>query len=144
MRLVQVAKILGMTGQELRHELLQVNFGVKPTDREVPDGLAKGIIRFVAQKKGLTIDLDTIGLKEEGVEAEGTEGTDGTEAAEEAAAPAAALPADVPAGMTTAKPTAVAPVDGLRVMRKLTLEGVPKEAIAREEQALKKLTKSER
>ena len=75
MRLVQVAKILGMTGQELRHELTQVNFGVKPTDREVPEGLAKGIIRFVAQKKGLTIDLESIGLmKDDGDDESGLSG----------------------------------------------------------------------
>jgi hypothetical protein len=51
-----------MTGQELRHELSQVNFGVKPTDREVPDGLAKGIVRFFAQKKGITVNMETLGL----------------------------------------------------------------------------------
>src|SRR3989344_900199 len=63
MRLVQVAKALGMTGQELRKELLTVNFGVKPTDREIPDGLAKGIVRFIAQKHGLTVDVESIGLE---------------------------------------------------------------------------------
>src|SRR3989344_5162032 len=83
MRLVQVAKALGMTGQELRKELLQVNFGVKPTDREIPDTLAKGILRFVAQKRGLDLNVDALGLEltqEEG------EAADGEAAAEKPAA----------------------------------------------------------
>ncbi len=139
MRLVQVAKILGMTGQELRHELTQVNFGVKPTDREVPESLAKGIIRFVAQKKGLTIDLENIGLmKDDGEE----ESSDESSASAQEAAPAQAAAAQ------PAAPTGVAPRtgggDSFTVMRKLTLEDVPKEAIARQEQQLKKLTKEER
>jgi translation initiation factor IF-2 len=58
MRLVEVAKKLGITGQELRRELSQVDFGVKPTDREVPDGLAQGILRFVANKRGIEIKED--------------------------------------------------------------------------------------
>jgi translation initiation factor IF-2 len=131
MRLVQVAKILGMTGQELRHELLQVNFGVKPTDREVPETLAKGIIRFVAQKKGLTIDLDTIGMQDD------DEGEEQSAPKEESAAPAAA-PAPVSA------PVPLRPGENLTVLRKLSLEGVPQAAIARQEQALKKLSKEER
>jgi hypothetical protein len=43
-----------MTGQELRRELLQVDFGVKPTDREVSDTLAQGIIRYLARKYSIT------------------------------------------------------------------------------------------
>ena len=58
MRLVEVAKKLGMTGQELRRELSQVDFGVKPTDREVADGLAQGIIRFIARKHGIEVKED--------------------------------------------------------------------------------------
>ncbi len=138
MRLVQVAKILGMTGQELRHELLQVNFGIKPTDREVPDTLAKGIIRFVAQKKGLTIDLENLGMegaKEESEATDGTEGTEGTEASSPDAAPVVA---------TTPAQAAPRAAEGITVMRKLTLEDVPKAAIARQELALKRLSKEER
>ena len=60
MRLVQVAKILGMSGQQLRKELTEVNFGVKPTDREVPDNLAHGIIRFVAKKHNLRVIEDAL------------------------------------------------------------------------------------
>ena len=61
MRLVQVAKVLGMTGQELRKELLEVDFGIKPTDREVPDTLAQGIVRFISRKHGLMIDMSVFG-----------------------------------------------------------------------------------
>ncbi|NOS67098.1 MAG: translation initiation factor IF-2 [Candidatus Peribacteraceae bacterium] len=143
MRLVQVAKILGMTGQELRHELTTVNFGIKPTDREVPDSLAKGIIRFVAQKKGLTIDLESIGLmKDDGEDeegGEGREGKDGGEEKEESTSPAAPAPAS-----TNSAPTSASPSGSMTVLRKLTLEDVPRAAIARQELALKKLTKEER
>lgn len=137
MRLVQVAKILGMTGQELRHELLQVNFGVKPTDREVPDSHAKGIIRFVAQKKGLKIDLEAIGLMRD----------EGEEEAKEAADDGGRKDiASQQAQTTWSGPPTPSPRAGERmtVLRKLTLEDVPKAAIAREEQALKKLSKEER
>ncbi len=141
MRLVQVAKILGMTGQELRHELTQVNFGVKPTDREVPETLAKGIIRFVAQKKGLTIDLESIGLMaDENDETEEQQtAREDREEAEEAASPKA--PATPAPSVAAATPRTG---EGVTVMRKLTLENVPAAAIAREELALKKLTKEER
>ncbi len=135
MRLVQVAKILGMTGQELRHELTQVNVGIKPTDREVPDALAKGIIRFVAQKKGLTIDLGAIGLGDDEGEEATNEDARATPAQQTSAAPVTAPPAVPPAPRTGERMT---------VLRKLTLEGVSPSAIAREEQALKKLTKEER
>ena len=60
MRLVQVAKALGMTGQQLRKELENVDFGVKPTDREIPDNLAQGVVRYVARQKGLDIDMESL------------------------------------------------------------------------------------
>ena len=62
MRLVQVAKALGMTGQQLRKELESVDFGIKPTDREIPDNLAQGVLRFVARKHNLEIDMDALGF----------------------------------------------------------------------------------
>jgi translation initiation factor IF-2 len=72
MRLVQVAKALGMTGQQLRRELETVDFGVKPTDREVPDNLAQGIARYIARKKGMDVDMSVFGIfDEEGEEGEG-------------------------------------------------------------------------
>jgi len=130
MRLVQVAKALGMTGQELRHELSQVNFGVKPTDREIPDALAKGVLRFVAQKKGITIDVDNLGLdmgEEESEEFAQESATTTVESADGAGAPQqAAAPAKAPVS-----------TEGLNVLRKLSLEDVSKEAIQKQTQALK-------
>jgi translation initiation factor IF-2 len=65
MRLIQVAKALNMSGQQLRRELMQVNFGVKPTDREIPDRLAQGIIRFLAKKYNITpIELPSVGTED--------------------------------------------------------------------------------
>ncbi len=124
MRLIQVAKILGITGQELRKELMSVDFGVKPTDREVPQALAMGIIRFVAGKRNITIDWASIGNGEDMGDDDG-EGKD--EAAPAADAPAAAKPeAEVKK----------APDANLNVLRKLTLDDVPKEAIARQQQVI--------
>lgn len=114
MRLVQVAKILGMTGQQLRKELEQVDFGVKPTDREIPDNLAIGVIRFVARKHNLKIDFETVMQQSAGTIEEG---------GEEGAAPAAPAP-EVPA--------AAPKVDALHVLRKLTLDDVSPAAISRQ------------
>lgn len=50
LRLVQLAKELGITTKELRPELEKTNFGIKATDREIPDGLAAGIIRVLSPK----------------------------------------------------------------------------------------------
>ena len=125
MRLVQVAKALGMTGQQLRKELTQVDFGVKPTDREIPENLAQGVLRFLARKYNITIQMDALtGMaEEEKPQAEGS--TPATEAA--------------PMGVSKAvEPEA--PKGELHVLRKLTLDDVPREAIARE---AKKLTKEE-
>ena len=49
-RAAQVAKHIGITSQELRKMLSEVNFGVRPTDREFPETLTSGIIRFAARK----------------------------------------------------------------------------------------------
>lgn len=124
MRLVQVAKILGMTGQDLRHELSQVNFGVKPTDREIPDGLAKGVIRFIAQKKGLNIDLESLMLTDDASEEEEGIGAPASAESVPAAAP-------LPSASSSSK-------DILPVLRKLTLEDVPREAIVRQARTLHK------
>ena len=129
MRLVQVAKALGMTGQQLRHELSEVNFGVKPTDREVPDGLAQGVIRFIARKHGITVDMNALGFQ-----AEEEEGSVPVASVEASAAPVAEVPA-APAQ----------PAGPVHVLRKLTLEDVPQAAIALQQEALKKKpTKAER
>jgi translation initiation factor IF-2 len=131
MRLVQVAKILGMTGQQLRKELTDVNFGVKPTDREVPDNLASGIIRFLARKHNLNIDLtnlDALILK--GGEMEKEEDEESMPPSPEEKEEAEEVP-------EAEKPVA-APKQNLNVLRKLTLEGVSQEAIAKQRSALAK------
>lgn len=50
MRAVEVAKRIGISTQELRRELGLVNFGIKPTDREIPDSVASGVIRVLRMK----------------------------------------------------------------------------------------------
>ncbi|HLC75894.1 MAG TPA: translation initiation factor IF-2 [Candidatus Peribacterales bacterium] len=69
MRLIEVAKKLGMTGQNLRKELSEVDFGVKPTDREIPDQIAMGVIRFLARKHGIELKEEDMGeLSEQSIE----------------------------------------------------------------------------
>lgn len=123
MRLVQVAKALGMTGQQLRKELTAVDFGVKPTDREIPDATAQGIVRFLARKHGITVNMEALTGMAEG---EREDGSVAEERDAEDAAPAAASADEAPK----------APAE-LHVLRKLTLEDVPKEAIARQAQQLR-------
>ncbi len=127
MRLVQVAKILGITGQELRKELETVDFGVKPTDREVTDNLAMGVIRFVANRRKITVDWDMVEAMRGGTTSE----TD--DEANPAQAPVAAEQAEV----SEPKKVAAKP-ENLNVLRKLTLEGVSKDAIERQKAALEK------
>lgn len=132
MRLVQVAKALGMTGQQLRHELASVDFGIKPTDREIPDNLAQGIIRFVARKHNIQIDMDAImGMvgMDDGSSEEGSDATQEKVETEEGGQEVAAKPA-VP--------------DTLNVLRKLTLDDVPKAAVQKQMQELSKEEKEER
>ncbi len=45
-----IAYEVGITRQELRHELQQTNFGIDPNSKEIPDSLAQGIIRRLAPK----------------------------------------------------------------------------------------------
>lgn len=141
MRLVQVAKALGMTGQQLRHELEQVNFGVKPTDREVPDGLAQGIIRFVARKHGITVDMESLGMLGEEEEQTDTAPAPGGESKPAPEQPEEQRPSAAKTG--AARQSAPAP-ESLNVLRKLSLEGVPASAIAAQEQQVQKLTKAEK
>lgn len=136
MRLVQVAKALGMTGQQLRKELTTVEFGVRPTDREIPDNLAQGVIRFLARKHNLKIDVDALfsgAAQEEGGDDDeegGEEKGDAPVAAKPVAAPAADAPRPAP--------------DTLHVLRKLTLEDVSKTAIQRQMQQLSKEEQAEK
>lgn len=130
MRLVQVAKALGMTGQQLRKELETVEFGIKPTDREIPDNLAQGVIRFVARKHNIPIDMDAImamgdgGLQEETHQESETQ----TET------------------RVLEKPAERVVPDTLHVLRKLSLEDVSKAAIDRQVKTMQQpaLTKEEK
>lgn len=120
-----------MTGQELRHELTQVNFGVKPTDREVPENLAQGIIRFIARKKNLSIS-------QEDIDAVLHEGASSAEM-QKPAMDAPAEESDERRADAVDEVKAPAPPDegkNLNVLRKLTLEGVSAEAIARQKKEL--------
>jgi translation initiation factor IF-2 len=142
MRLVSVAKALGMTGQQLRHELTEVNFGVKPTDREVPDSLAQGILRFLARKHGVALDLAALGLAAEADEGTAPQKTEEAPAAAEEPAPAKERQKEEQAPASPASGTGGSSV---HVLRKLTLEGVSPQAVAREQEALKRApTKAER
>lgn len=120
MRLVQVAKVLGMTGQELRKELEKVDFGVKPTDREIADSLAQGIIRYFAREKGIEIDMDSLGFSLDGDEDDGGPAKEKVEKEEE----------------EKEEEQAAEPASELNVLRKLSLDGVSKEAIAKQQKKL--------
>ena len=126
MRLVQVAKILGLPGQELRKELLNVDFGIKPTDREVPDNLAMGIIRFVATKRNIAVDWVAVEAMSNGQMPTTEKAHEEPEAQEQETAPASDQQ------KSTVKP------ENLHVLRKLSLEDVSKEAIDRQKVALAK------
>ncbi len=127
MRLVQVAKLLGITGQELRKELTDVDFGVRPTDREVVDNLAMGVIRFVARKRNITVDWDMVETIRGGKLLAQDEGEEEK-----------AKPPETEGAVTEVGEKAGAKPETLNVLRKLTLENVPKEAVDRQRQALKK------
>jgi translation initiation factor IF-2 len=117
MRLVQVAKALGMTGQQLRKELENVDFGIKPTDREIPDNLAQGVIRFVARKNNITIDMSAL----EGIVMDDPD--DDT-------------PRVTAAAAKSAEPEQKPVPDTLNVLRKLTLDDVPKSAVRKQAEQL--------
>ncbi|MDA1292326.1 MAG: translation initiation factor IF-2 [bacterium] len=121
MRLVQVAKALGMTGQQLRKQLENVDFGVKSTDREIPDNLAQGIVRYIARVNGLDIDMEAIfgpmDLAQEPKER--VEKDEKDEEDEDAS--------DEPKRAPEKKEAEV------NVLRKLTLEGVSKDAIKKQQ-----------
>lgn len=66
-RAAAVAKHIGISSQELRQMLGQVNFGVKPTDREFPEGIVNGIVRFASRKLKREVDPFIISSDEEPV-----------------------------------------------------------------------------
>ena len=150
MRLVRVAKALGMTGQQLRHELESVDFGVKSTDREIPDNLAQGILRFIARKHGIDVDMESLGFVDEEGEEEAPEDEEEKEELEEEEIeeieekPSSAKPARPGGGATEGKEKPEeesVSTEHLKVLRKLTLENVPKEAIEKEQKKLDKEVK---
>ena len=134
MRLVHVAKALGMTGQQLRKELSTVDFGVKPTDREIPDTLAQGVLRYVARKHGITVNAEVLASMPD--DDEGEEERQEQPVSREGA-PSQGEPAAVQTKPSDQKP------ESLHVLRKLTLEGVSKEAIQRQVEQLKPPSKPE-
>lgn len=138
MRLVQVAKALGMTGQQLRKELETVDFGIKPTDREVPDNLALGIIRYVARKHNITVDPESLSMLPD------QEQTEPIAAAKQDAQGAQDDDAEESSG--SERPSQRKAPETLHVLRKLTLDDVPKEAIAKQQKDLQQIReeKSER
>ena len=126
MRLVKVAKALGMTGQQLRKELLSVDFGVKPSDREVPDSLAQGIVRYVAQKNGIKVDMESLGFSLD-MEVEEEEGDEEEKEEEEVVEKK-----EVATGkklVKVEKKQESGKAESLNVLRKLSLEDVSQEAI---------------
>lgn len=133
MRLVQVAKILGMTGQQLRHELESVDFGIKPTDREIPDNLAHGVIRFVARKHKIPVDFEALGAMP--VDDDDTDAAPQKAEEERTTVATPAVSAEVSAVQRTQ--------DSLHVLRKLTLDDVSKEAIAKQAKTIQ-ISKEER
>ncbi len=134
MRLVQLAKALGMTGQQLRKELETVNFGIKPTDREVPDNLAQGVLRFVAGKHGIKIDVSVLGP--------GFEEQDGVLVRDERPVEAAPKPLNEVEVKESEK--VASRQEALHVLRKLTLDDVSKDAIKRQQAKLTKEEQEER
>ena len=50
MRFIEVARKLGITAQQLRHEVKQINFGINVMEREIPENLALGVIRVLSPK----------------------------------------------------------------------------------------------
>lgn len=102
-----------MTGQELRRELLQVDFGVKPTDREVSDTLAQGIIRYIARKHNITPQGVLPSYASDDTEEEKSESS----------------PVSMPPVSSVPEPSAPQGVpDTTPVLRKLTLEDIPRPA----------------
>lgn len=49
-RTAQVAKHLGISSRQLREFLSEVNFGIRPTEREMPITIASGVVRYVSHK----------------------------------------------------------------------------------------------
>jgi 5-methylcytosine-specific restriction protein B len=63
-RAATIAKAFGISAQNLRKILSEVNFGVKPTDRDFPINIARGMVRYLSRKfkKDGDILLGVLGL----------------------------------------------------------------------------------
>ncbi len=77
-RMAHVAKHLGIPSQQLRTLLSEVNFGIKPTDREVEEGVASGIVRVASQRLGIKCEPFPV-ESAEGLEDEALQDTEETE-----------------------------------------------------------------
>lgn len=107
-----------MTGQELRRELLLVDFGVKPTDREVSESLAQGIIRYLARKYNITPK----GISPADVPEEAEEGI-----REPSPSPPLPVPPSQPSVQEgSAERVGSSVQETVPVLRKLTLEDIPR------------------
>lgn len=138
MRLVEVARVLGMTGQDLRRELATVDFGVKPTDRDVPDQIAQGIIRYIARKHGIEVKVQDEAPEQKVGGADppssargGLRGTRGLKVGDDQSEDEKEDEKNTAAGL---RPAEVEKVEGgeqakVHVLRKLTLEGVSDAAV---------------
>ncbi len=125
MRLVEVARSLGMTGQKLRRELTQVDFGVKPTDREVPDTVAQGIIRYISQKYGIEVKDESEVAEEETQLSEEEVQEEASEVSDEEV-----VESESPEDVKEAKGEKEGEKkEQVHVMRKLTLEDVSDAAV---------------
>ena len=134
MRLVKVAKALGMTGQQLRHELESVDFGVKSTDREITDSLAQGVVRFIARKHGLTVDMESLGFdisEDMNQEEEQEDEVESQQEEPEAKKAQTSVTKDREPLQEESVSSA-----GVKVLRKLTLDDVSKEQVAKQQKKL--------
>lgn len=127
MRLVTVAKALGMTGQQLRKELTLVDFGVKPTDREVPDSLAQGVLRYLARKYDISVNIEEI-MASSGDAPEPSLAGHSPSATDDDEGDGGEEPVE---GVSQGAQPAAEHKE-VNVLRKLSLDDVSKEAIARQ------------
>ena len=110
---------------------MTVDFGVKPTDREVSDNLAMGVIRFVATRRNITVDWEMVEAIRGGLAMP-------TDEEKPTAADASSSPAATGEVSESASKKAAPKTESLNVLRKLTLDDVSKEAIDRQKVALEK------
>jgi hypothetical protein len=95
---------------------------VEPTDREVPDNLAMGVIRFVASKRNIPVNWEEVEAMRAGKLPSLSDDS------EDQKPEVAEVKTEKPAAKT----------ENLNVLRKLSLDDVSKEAIDKQKQALAK------